>query len=130
MPVVTSQVRVVLSAAAVSRRLPSGKKAAVEARYSCPSSKSCSILPVAKSHILAVRSRLAVTIRLPSREECGGEDGVGVPLQHAALQHANFFVAGDAPELDAVVVAAGEDRMAVGRKHGAIDPAAMPAQRF
>ncbi len=108
-PVATSQMRAVLSAAAVSRRLPSGEKAAVDTRYSWPSSKSLKHLAGRRVPDLCGAVAAGGDDPPAVAGECGGKHGVGVSLQHAALQHADLFIARDVPQLDRLVVAAGED---------------------
>src|SRR5580693_1809038 len=62
----TSHIRAVLSSDAVTTRLPSGLKAALNTLSSWPLSGSTIGWPVAASHIRAVLSQEAVTMRLPS----------------------------------------------------------------
>ena len=107
MPVSTSQMRVVSSAAAVRNFFPLRKKAAAVARYSCPCWKPL-LAPDDKFQILAVRSRLALTNDLLSGEKARAENRVLVPGEDGGSENVKLFVVFQVPDLGRLVVAAGE----------------------
>ena len=76
LPVAASHTRAVLSADAVTMRVPSGLNCALVTLSSCPASVA-RLLPVAASHTRAVLSSDAVTMRVPS--------GLNCALVHATL---------------------------------------------
>src|SRR5271165_4094883 len=82
LPVAASHSRAVLSSEAVTTRVPSGEKAALETQSSWPRRTAIS-LPVAASHSRAVLSPEAVTTRVPSGEKAALQTELSWPRRAA-----------------------------------------------
>jgi len=122
--VIASHIRAVLSADAVTMRLPSTLNAALRTMSSCPRRRA-TCAPVIASHIRAVLSADARNDAPSINAECGAENLVFVSAEKGGLS-ARAHV----PYSRRSVFGGGDNAFAIGTERGTVDCAVVSAKDY